>query len=216
LKARRTLRSHLTIAYAIALAVGLCAFAVFSLTAIDNVLKATLDARMAITLRALSATIGARHVDVLPARETQELLQILGVQQNGAIVRAGGAIAMESASPPPAVLAAAEAGTGGLTYQTVGSGTAQLRVAKMPFMSGGKRIATLIVWRPIDFVTDYEHGAAFVFAVTMVVVLVAASTIGREIARHSLKPSALSSLLPQRSRLAIFRSVWVIHRASPS
>ncbi len=90
---------------------------------------------------------------------------------------------------PPSVRHVAHAPTPNvLTFSTVGGPDAPLRVVAAPIVNGSTHLATTLIWRPVDFVSDYERSAEGVFAATLVVVVTVAIIIGGAVARRGLEP----------------------------
>ena len=119
----------------------------------------------------------------------QRLLQALGVQQNGAIILINGSIAMQSAAVPSSVRRlAAVANSRNLSFSTAGGAGSPLRVVTIPLFRGSSRIATVVLWRPVDFVSDYERGAEEVFAAAMIVLITVATIIAGILAKRALAP----------------------------
>jgi signal transduction histidine kinase len=168
----------------------LIVFAAFSLTAIDTTLKSALDARLSAVARAFASTMPARGGRIVLNHATkQRLLRTLGVQQNGAIVLNNGSIAMQSAAVPASVRRVSEVSNSrNLSFSTVGGNSSPLRVVTLPLLSGGSRVATVALWRPVDFVSDYERGAEEVFAVAMIVLISVATLIAGLLAKRALAP----------------------------
>ncbi len=191
-----SLRRRLTITYTAALALGLLIFAFFSLMTIDRTLENTLDARLATTTRAFAATavghISGYKVDSATARR---LINELGIQQNGAIVNSNGTIATQSVNVPTAVVRVARRATGdSITYATI-AGDDGLRVAALPIVSGSGGLATIVLWRPIDVIADYERIAVTTLAVASLLIIAGAFVAGSIIVRRGLEPlSAMAAV----------------------
>jgi signal transduction histidine kinase len=186
--ASRSLRGRLTITYTAALAVGLLAFGAFSLAAIDRNLKSSLDARLATTLHAFALT-AAGHIggSTLDAGVTRRLVSELGIQQNGAILERNGAVAMQSGALPSSVLRFAWKTAGKETsYATVG-GVDGFRVADQ-LVPGSGNAATLVVWKPIDVIDDYERIAVTVFGAASLAIVAIAFVAGSFIVKRGLMP----------------------------
>lgn len=183
------MRRRLTLTYTAALAAGLILFAFVSLAAIDRTLENSLDARLALTTHAFAATaaghIGPSRVDAATVRQ---LMRELGIQQNGAIVTERGTIAMQSVTVPAAVARVARSARGtALTFATVPA-EGGLRVAALPVASTGGRSATLVLWRPIDVIGDYERIAVTIFVVASLAITAAAFAAGVVIVGRGLQP----------------------------
>ncbi len=184
-----SLRRRLAVTYTLALVVGLVLFAALSLATIDRVLENTLDARLATTMRAFAATaaghVGTSGVDSATVRR---LMDELGIAQNGAIVTDAGTVPMQSITIPAAVVAVARRATGAsISYATVPQ-DGGLRVAALPITSGIGGRATLVVWRPIDVIADYERIAMTIFIVASVLIVAAAFAAGIVIVERGLQP----------------------------
>jgi two-component system OmpR family sensor kinase len=184
-----SLRRRLTITYTATLALGLFMFALFSLMTIDQTLKNTLDARLAATARAFAAT-AAGHVSAstVDSATVRRLTNELGIQQNGAIVTADGGIAMQSANVPSAVAGVARhAKADAITYATV-AGDGGLRVAALPIAVASGGPATILLWRPIDVIGDYERIAVTILGVASLLIIGAAFVAGSIIVARGLQP----------------------------
>ncbi len=183
-----SLRSRLTITSTAALAVGLFIFAAVSLATIDHNLRTTLDVRLATTVRAFAATaaghVGRSGVDPAIVRR---LLGKLGIQQNGAIIQSGGTIALQSGIVPSGVLRLLRTRpAGALAFATV-PGEGGLRVADMR-LAGTRPPAALVVWRPLEVITDYERIALVTLSTTSLVILFAAFVAGSVVVERGLQP----------------------------
>jgi signal transduction histidine kinase len=165
-------------------------FAAFSLTAIDTTLKSALDARLSAVARALASTITTRGGRIVLNHATKErLLQTLGVQQNGAIILSNGSIPMQSAAVPASVRRVSKTAISSkLSFSTAGGAGSPLRVVTMPLVRGQSRIATVALWRPVDFVSDYERDAEVVFVTAMIVLISVATLLARILAKRALSP----------------------------
>ncbi len=169
-----SLRGRLTLTYTAALVAGLLVFAAFSLATIDQTLKNTLDARLAATVRAFSATVGGRSADSLFERNIARRLRgDLGVEQEGAIVERGRSAALQSGAIPSSVVSLARNDDGETTTFATVPDNGGLRVATI-HVAGALGGATLAVWRPLDVISDYERIAvATLLGASLVIVLVA-------------------------------------------
>jgi signal transduction histidine kinase len=184
-----SLQRRLTLTYTAALAVGLLVFSLVSFAAIDRTLENSLDARLAATTRAF-ATTAAGHVTSarVDARVVRRLLTELGIQQNGAVFTAHGAVAMQSVVVPPGVAGVArDAGSDAITYATVPS-DGGLRVAALRVSSGSGDAATVVLWRPVDVIVDYERIAVTIFAAAGLAIVVLALFAGSAIVGRGLAP----------------------------
>ena len=156
---------------------------------IDRTLENTLDARLATTARAFAATaIGHISNSRVDSATAQRLVNELGIQQNGAILIGDGTAAMQSINVPAAVARVARSASGdAITYATV-SGDDGLRVAALPIGSGTGGSATIVLWRPIDFIADYERIAGTTLAVASLLIIVGAFVAGSIIVGRGLEP----------------------------
>jgi signal transduction histidine kinase len=187
-KRPRSLRRRLTLTYTAALALGLFIFAGLSLVTIDQTLKGALDARLATTIRAFAATasghVGPSRID--PTTE-RRLVDELGIQQNGAILEPDGAVAKLSSNVPAAVVRIARRIAGhAIAYATV-EGNGGLRVAVL-LVAGTGAPATVVVWRSIDVIGDYERIAVTILGITSLLIIAAAFVAGGIIVRRGLRP----------------------------
>lgn len=187
--ARQTsLCDRLTVAITVALAIGLTCFSLLSLVAIDRTLRTTLDMRLATAERIFVATAMNKTIS---ANLRARLVEILGVQQNGAIVFDDGAVAIESAAVPDAVLRAGRASLGtSPLVRTVVNGTAVRLIAARLQLSGG-RAAVALLWRPLDVLEDYERVAAVVFGASSLIILALTGLFARRLIRRALQPLRL-------------------------
>ena len=146
----------------------------------------------------------------------RRLLQVLGVQQNGAIILDNGAIAMQSAEVPTSVRRVSKvANSNNLSFWTVGDSGSPLRVATLPLLSGGSRVATVALWRPVDFVSDYERGAEEVFGVAMIVLISVATLIAGLLAKRALAPiRSMASLASEIEASDLSRRLGDMPRAA--
>jgi signal transduction histidine kinase len=183
-----SLRGRLTLTYTTALAVGLLVFAAFSLATIDQNLKNTLDARLAATVRAFSATARGRGVDVLSDPSIARRLRgDLGVDQEGAIVGGGRIVALQSGAIPSSVIPLARADERETTTFATIPDNGGLRVAAI-HVAGARGGATLAVWRPLDVIGDYERIAVATLLGASLVIVLAAFVAGTVIVDRGLGP----------------------------
>lgn len=186
---RPSLRRRLTATYTAALAAGLLIFAVVSLSTIDRTLRGALDLRLAATTRAFAAIadgrIAAAHVK---RNVVRRLLAELGIQQNGAILTARGAIAMQSVIVPAGVVRFARGVRGDdIQFATI-PGDGGLRVAALRIAGAPGTWATAVLWRPIDVIDDYERIAVTIFAIASIIIIAAAFVAGSAIVARGLAP----------------------------
>jgi signal transduction histidine kinase len=180
-----SLCKRLTVTVTLVLAAGLTILSLFSLFAIDQTLRTTLDSRLATTERAFVATAKGR---ALSPSVQRRLLAVFGVQQNGALIADDGAVLMQSADVPEVVLAEARK-NGGTTPQffTAVKGTSIRGIAETLRLSNGRSVIALL-WRPLDVVGDYESIAAITFGLSGFAVLAITSLMMQRIMRRGLQP----------------------------
>jgi two-component system heavy metal sensor histidine kinase CusS len=96
---------------------------------------------------------------------------------------------MHSVIVPDAVARVAQRATGPtITYATV-PGEGGLRVAALPIAAGaGAPVATVVLWRPIDVIRDYERIAESILAVASLLIIAGALLAGSLIVRRGLRP----------------------------
>lgn len=187
LEASRSLRARLTVTYVVALTLGLVIFAAFSLTVIEQVLISTLDARLATSARAFLASLsvedGRVDVDYTMRRRLRSILSPL---QNGAIVQRGGTVLMQSGAIPPEVVRIATAVPADGGYAGVRADGTPLRILVAAVPDAPDTI--VVLWRPIDFITDYRRTGLIVFGATILAIVLTVFGIGSLIAGRGLKP----------------------------
>jgi signal transduction histidine kinase len=176
---------RLTVTATAVLAAGLAILSLFSLFAIDQTLRTTLDSRLATTERAFVATANGR---ALSSSLQRRLLAVFGVQQNGALIADDGAVLMQSAEVPAVVLSAARK-DGGTTPQffTAVKGTSIRSIAEKVRLSSGRSVIALL-WRPLDVVVDYESIAAIIFGLSGFAILTITGLLMYRIMRRGLQP----------------------------
>lgn len=180
-----SLCKRLTAGVTVVLAAGLAILSLFSLFAIDQTVRTTLDSRLATTERAFVAT--AKGSSLSPAVR-RRLLAVFGIQQNGALIAHDGVVLMQSSNVPAVVLAAA-----GKHFETkprfftAVDDTPIRCIAEALRLSNG-RSAIALLWRPLDIVGDYESIAAITFALSGVTILAATGLLIRRIVRRGLQP----------------------------
>lgn len=183
----RSLRQRLTVTYVVALALGLIVFAAFSLTVIEEVLKASVDSRMGASARAFVASLTIKNGVVNTDFDTRRRLRmILSPQQNAAIVRSDGAVPMQSGAIPPLVVAVAMRVTGNSQYASVRAAGTPLRVLTVPVVDAPNTF--VVLWRPVDFISDYRRTGLMVFGATILAIVATAFYVGSLIARRGLEP----------------------------
>jgi signal transduction histidine kinase len=182
-----SLQARLTMTYAVALAAGLIVLAVISLTVIGEQLASALDSRLAVSTRAFIGSLTIEHGTIKDdLRTRQRLRSILSPQQNAAIVRHDGTVLMQSGAAPAAVVRFAATVSDRPTFASIRTEGIPLRALAAPVPDAPA--ATVVLWRPIDFITDYVRDALTVFGIAGVVILLAASWVGSLVARRGLEP----------------------------
>jgi signal transduction histidine kinase len=180
-----SLCKRLTVTATAVLAAGLAILSLFSLFAIDQTLRTTLDSRLATTERAFVATANGRALS--PSLQ-RRLLAVFGVQQNGALITDNGAILMQSAEVPAVVLSAARKDDGTTPrFFTAVKGTSIRSIAGKVRLSSG-RSAIALLWRPLDVVGDYESIAAIIFGLSGFAILTITGLLMYRIMRRGLQP----------------------------
>lgn len=183
-----SLRTRLAVTYAIALAVGLSLFAGITLTVIDRTLKSSIDARMSAVVSAFANTLTVRNRHIVLNRQTKQLLVLsLGAQQNGAILGHGGKVLVQTAPLPFSVRHLGQRLSTGLNFLTLGR-SSPFRVVAMPIGDAGLPSAVVLVWRPVDFVADFERDAEIGLGLTAIAILAISTLIGSMIAKRALAP----------------------------
>ena len=183
----RSLRGRLTLAFAAALLIGLCAFAAGALVLLRQMERVTLDQQLA---AAATATLGIvvdshHHLELEPS-DVEQFREVLGLQLNGAIFAASGAtMASNVAEVPAPVASALDAGTG---LSTVGSGEDRVRVDVVPILHEGERLGTIVLWRPLEWFAGLDRRALLASLLTIVLIGVPAIVAGAFIARRGLRP----------------------------
>ena len=181
------MRGRLTLAFAAALLIGLCAFAAGALVLLREMERVTLDQQLA---AAATATLGIvvdshHHLELEPS-DVEQFREVLGLQLNGAIFAANGAsMASNVAEVPTPVASALDAGSG---LSTVGSGEDRVRVDVVPILHEGERLGTIVLWRPLEWFAGLDRRALLASLLTIVLIGVPAIVAGAFIARRGLRP----------------------------
>jgi signal transduction histidine kinase len=183
----RSLRGRLTLAFAAALLVGLCAFAAAAVVLLRQMERVTLDRQLS---AAATATLGivedSHHHLELEASDRRQFREILGLQLNGVVYDAAGNVVDSNvAEVPPSVAAAArsEAGT-----TTAGSGDDRARVDVVPIAHDGNRLGTIVLWRPIEWFAFLDRGALLGSVLIIALIGIPATIAGALIAKRGLRP----------------------------
>jgi signal transduction histidine kinase len=178
----------LTLVVTLALSLGFLIFAAVSLATIDRTLESALDTRLATTVHAVAANAGGRIAVPLHASTVRHFIRELGVQQNVAILTAAGTVALQSVRLPPSLMSVARAAVDDrITYKTVPD-DGGLRVAAYRLPRAGGSGPTLLVWRSVDVIKDYERIAVTIFVVASLVIIGGAGAGGIVIVERSLAP----------------------------
>jgi two-component system OmpR family sensor kinase len=177
----------LTVTYVVALAAGLIVFAAFSLTLTEEVLKSSVDSRMGASARAfVGSLVVSNGVVNTDAGMRRRLRRILSPQQNAAIIRSDGMIAMQSGAIPPEVVAVARRVRGDSQFASVRAAGTPLRVLSVPVPDAPDTL--VVLWRPVDFIADYRRTGLIVFGGTILAIVATAFSIGSLVARRGLEP----------------------------
>ncbi|GAC1578725.1 MAG: hypothetical protein NVS3B7_12450 [Candidatus Elarobacter sp.] len=193
----RTLRGQLALAYAIALLVALVAFAVVTLALVDRTQRSTLDERLQIATRAISALSDTSHGRlVFDVSDQAQFARIVGTRLDGAILKPKGQTIFSTVVAIPDAVRALALDGGPPRVQTVRTSEAELRVSVLPVPAGEARIVGVaMVWRDLDGIGELDRRLALIFA--LVIPLVAAFAIvgGSAVAARGLRPLGVMATL---------------------
>jgi signal transduction histidine kinase len=183
----RTLRGRLTLAFAAALLVGLCAFAAGALVLLREMERVTLDRQLA---AAATATLGivedSHHRVELEASDRRQFREILGLQLNGVIYDGSGTLVASNVADVPPVVAEAARGDAGATM--AGHGDDRVRVDVVPIEHKGERIGTIVLWRPVEWFGGLDRGAVLASVLIIALIGIPATIGGALIAKRGLRP----------------------------
>lgn len=184
----RTLRGQLTLAYAVALLLALTAFAGLTLALVDSTQRATLDDRLQLGSRAISAIVDERDGKLLlDLRDRFQLSRVVGTRLDGAVVQRDGTVAYSTDVAVPREIRALGA-MQQTTSLTVRSADTSLRVAVVPVPIGRHPLGIAVVWTDLDSVGELDHrlGLAFAFAIPLIALF--AMLAGGAVAARGLRP----------------------------
>ncbi|HXF33703.1 MAG TPA: ATP-binding protein [Candidatus Acidoferrales bacterium] len=183
----RSLRARLTTTYVVALAIGLVVFAAFSLTVIEEVSKAAVDSRMGASARAFVGSLAVENGEVKTDFAARRRLRaILSPQQNAAIIRHDGTILMQSGAIPPQIVAIVKDVNEGPQFASVRADGTPLRILTMTIPGVSSEV--VVLWRAVDFISDYRRTGLLIFSASILVIVLAAYWIGSLVARRGLEP----------------------------
>jgi signal transduction histidine kinase len=183
----RSLRGRLTIAFAVALLIGLFAFAGGALVLLREMERVTVDQQLT---AAATATLGivedSKHHLELEASDRRQFREVLGLRLNGAVYASdGGLLASNVADVPPAVTAAMADTTG---FVTAGSGDDRVRIDVVPIAHDATRLGTIVLWRPLEWFAGFDDRAVLASLLTIALIGIPAVVAGALIARRGLRP----------------------------
>lgn len=182
----RTLRGRLTLAYAFALIIGLCAYAVGALIFLHHMEQTTLDRQLSTAANAVLAIVEERNGKiVLEDADDKQFYAILGLRLNGAILDASGATVVSNvAHIPQALYNTLDAHS----IVTLGTEDDRIRALSIPIAPKSQSIGTVIVWHSIEWFANLEKWVFLASVFTIGIIVVPAIAAGGLIARRELEP----------------------------
>ncbi|BDE07542.1 hypothetical protein WPS_28180 [Vulcanimicrobium alpinum] len=184
----RTLRGQLALAYAVALLVALIVLAAGTLALVDRIQRSTLDDRLQLATRAVSAIVDQHDGTIaLDPHDRTQFARIVGRGINAAVFgRKRGAIASTVVDLPDMVRSLAATGISGT--QTVRTPEGALRVSAAALPVGKTPLGTVLVWGDFEGIEDLDRRLAFAFALAIPVVAAFAAIGGGFVAARGLRP----------------------------
>lgn len=188
----RSLRARLTATYAVALVAGLVLFAAISYELIDRSLVNSLDARLRTAALALASGAAPEESGAnLEVPPRGRIGKILGKHLDGAMISLSGTVVADSGAPVPAqVKALARQPVSELTLSSVTIGNQDIRVAIEPVRSGGRQIASAVVWQATDPIEEFERTALTIFAIAIPIIVTLGVIAASIVTERGLKPLA--------------------------
>ena len=179
-----SLRGRLALGFAAMLFVGLLVFAAIAVAAIDEDLWSTLDARLATQAEAAATFIDVRNGRVaIDADDRPQFLAVLGVQSEGIVLGTRGTPVLSTTEQIPAGIAGAMMPPG---VVSLGGGENTVRAYVRPIASGGRRIATVVIWRDSAWIGETIVRTAVAFATGALVIALIAWWAGSAMADRVL------------------------------
>ncbi|MGZ3496270.1 MAG: sensor histidine kinase [Vulcanimicrobiaceae bacterium] len=174
--------------YVAAMLLGLLLFAAFAVIAIDRALRSSLDERLATAAQASSAFIDIRHGRIeIDADDRKQFEGLLGVQADGAVFDSQGALLLSNtASLPPSIYSLAAPGLPE-RYVSAGSGESAYRAYALPVRHERRRIGTIVIWRPSDWIEELDRSSAIAFGIAALVIAALALVVGSAVTRRALE-----------------------------
>ncbi|MEO6913409.1 MAG: HAMP domain-containing sensor histidine kinase, partial [Candidatus Baltobacteraceae bacterium] len=183
------LRARLTLTYVAVLILGLLAFAIIALAAIDRALHSSLDARLQTAAHAMIALTDTRkgliHLD---SDDRAQFHAILGVQLNGTIYQRDGAVAVSSvADQPDELFALVHQAPAQEQILTLGSHDLAIRALILPLLNDGTITGYVVTWRPSDWIGEFDRAEIISLSIAAIVIVVLAALAGDMVARRALQ-----------------------------
>lgn len=181
------LGSRLLRAYVAAMLAGLLLFAAVAVIAIDRALRSSLDERLATAAQASSAFIDIHHGRIeIDADDRKQFEGLLGVQADGAVFDAQGRLLLSNtASLPQSIYVLAAPGLPE-RYVSAGSGEGAYRAYALPVRHERRRVGTIVIWRPSDWIEEFDRSAAIAFGVAALVIAALALVVGSAVTNRAL------------------------------
>ena len=182
-----SLGGRLLRAYVAAMLLGLLLFAAVAVIAIDRALRSSLDERLATAAQASSAFIDIRHGRIdIDSDDRKQFERLLGVQADGAVFDSQGALLLSNtASLPPSIYALAAPGLPE-RYVSAGRGESAYRAYALPVRHERRRVGTIVIWRPSEWIEELDRSAALAFGVAALVIAALALVVGSLVTRRAL------------------------------
>jgi signal transduction histidine kinase len=183
-----SLRGKLALAYAAALLVALVLVAVATVVLVDRAQRATLDERLVMASRTLSALTDIRGNSIaFDADDREQFTDIVGTRMNWAVVmRNGTLLAGTVRHVSPAILAIARRGAIGLH---AGGGDLNMQRISASFVPSATRpLGIAVAWDDLAPVLALDRSIALTFALSIPVLAAFAMVAGTLVAARGLRP----------------------------
>lgn len=184
----RSLVDRLASLYAAALVAGLCIFSVLALVTIDHVQRVSVDTGLENeSTIAASLVLPDTASGMLDPDNVNAFRHTLGGRANGAYFDARLHLQLTTIADVPDAISNLTS-VQHMTLQNISADGVFNRIVATPVVRGNKRLGTIVLWRPIDDVTGIDRRVATGFAITILLLTVAALRVGMALARRALHP----------------------------
>ncbi|MDQ2663788.1 MAG: HAMP domain-containing histidine kinase [Candidatus Eremiobacteraeota bacterium] len=186
LLAGRSLNERLVGIYVLSLLAALAVFSMLAVAIIDRTMRNSLDGRLESIARGSSIFIDVSHRRIqIDGDDRKQFLALLGVDVAGEILDNLGRVRLSTVTKPPAGISTL-ARNATSRFHSLGSAQEAVRAYAMPLRARGTRIGTIVVWRPDDWIEEFDRDAAVAFLLGALAIATLSWFVGNGLTRRVL------------------------------